>query len=111
MKTSVFQLAAFGGVPLYDIPLHVGQPNMPHRESLLSEIEEVLNSGILTNHGPRVRAFEDAVCSEAGTRHCIAVCNATTALQTSAARLCRDSVCSATLQCHMLRRCHGGNVA
>jgi dTDP-4-amino-4,6-dideoxygalactose transaminase len=84
MKTSVFQLAAFGGVPLYDIPLHVGQPNMPHRESLLSEIEEVLNSGILTNHGPRVRAFEDAVCSEAGTRHCIAVCNATTALQIAA---------------------------
>lgn len=87
MKTAVHQMAAFGGIPMYATPLHVGQPNIPRRDLLLAEFDEILQSGVLTNHGPKVRAFEAAVCRETGARHCIAICNATTALQIAAKAL------------------------
>lgn len=87
MKSSVPQLAAFGGRPLFPQPLHVGQPVITDHELLLSDLDRVLRSGQLTNHGPQVRAFEEAVCGVAGTRHCIALCNATTALQVAARAL------------------------
>ncbi|MFN8705753.1 MAG: DegT/DnrJ/EryC1/StrS family aminotransferase [Planctomyces sp.] len=84
MKTSVLQLAAFGGSPQYEVPIHVGQPSIPPREQLLAAMEQVLNSGILTNNGPQVRAFEQAIIRATGARHCVACCNATTALQIAA---------------------------
>lgn len=87
MKSSTLQLAALGGTPVFPLPLHVGQPNMTSHAQLLADLEDVLKSGWLTNHGPRVRAFEDAVCRVSGARHCIAVCNATTALQIAARAL------------------------
>ncbi len=84
MKNSTLQLAAFGGSPVFRRPLHVGQPNQTSHEQLLSDLHDVLRSGCLTNHGPRVKAFEAAVCRVSGTRNCVAVCNATTALQIAA---------------------------
>lgn len=81
MKHSVLQLAALGGPPLFAQPLHVGQPTVPDHVQLLADLERVLTSGCLTNHGPQVRAFEAAICQVTGARHCIAVCNATIALQ------------------------------
>lgn len=84
MKTSVPQLAAFGGTPEFSRPLHVGQPNLADVDGLAEELVQVLRSGYLTNNGPRVREFESLVCRTTGVRHCIAICNATTALQIAA---------------------------
>jgi len=81
MKTLVNHLAAFGGSPLFGQPLHVGQPVLANREILLADFDRVMCSGQLTNNGPRVREFEATIARVTGTRHCIATCNATIALQ------------------------------
>lgn len=81
MKQHVSQLAIFGGSPLFETPLHVGQPNVTDPSRLIDRISDVLNSGYLTNHGPQVAAFEGSVASLCGVKHCIAVCNGTMALQ------------------------------
>lgn len=81
MKTMTQQLAAFGGVPFLERPIHVGQPTILNPERLLQRLGDVLRSGHLTNHGPQVREFEEAVAAFVQARHCIAICNATTALQ------------------------------
>ncbi len=81
MKTMTQQLAAFGGMPMLERPIHVGQPTILHSEALLRRFADVLQSGHLTNHGPQVRQFEETVAALTQTRHCIAICNATTALQ------------------------------
>lgn len=84
MKTSVPQLAAFGGSPEFGRPLHVGQPNLADADVLAEDLVQVLRSGYLTNNGPRVREFESLICRTTGVRNCVAVCNATTALQIAA---------------------------
>ncbi len=81
MKQHVHQLAAFGGTPLFETPRHVGQPVLPDRETLMRRIENVFDSGWLTNNGPQVQAFESAICELLNVRHCVALCNGTMALQ------------------------------
>ena len=81
MKQQVSQLAIFGGPPLFESPLHVGQPNLPDVDELTDRIRGVLNSGYLTNNGPQVDQFEAAIARRCGVAHCIAVCNGTMALQ------------------------------
>jgi dTDP-4-amino-4,6-dideoxygalactose transaminase len=81
VKTTTHQLAAFGGTPMLERPIHVGQPTILNPDRLLQRFADVLRSGHLTNHGPQVREFEETVAALVQTRHCIAVCNATTALQ------------------------------
>ncbi|MEZ6062821.1 MAG: DegT/DnrJ/EryC1/StrS family aminotransferase [Planctomycetaceae bacterium] len=81
MKQRVEQLAIFGGRPLFETGRHVGQPNLPDTSHLLRRIQSVMDSGWLTNNGPQVRAFESRVCDMLKVRHCIAVCNGTTAIQ------------------------------
>ena len=77
MKTSAFELAVFGGTPLFPRPLHVGQPALLNRQEMLADFDDVMQSGQLTNNGPRLKDFEAAVCGVTGTRHTIATCNAT----------------------------------
>ena len=84
MKTSAFELAVFGGTPLFPRPLHVGQPALLNRQEMLADFDDVMQSGQLTNNGPRLKDFEAAVCGVTGTRHTIATCNATIALQIAA---------------------------
>ncbi len=48
-------------------------------EDDLQTVRETLASGFLVQ-GPRVKAFEDAVAAQVGTKHCVAVTNCTAAL-------------------------------
>lgn len=81
MKTSIDQLAIFGGTPLFAEMLHVGRPNIGNRERLLARINEVLDRRWLTNAGPLVQEFEHRVQEFLGVRHCVAMCNGTVALE------------------------------
>lgn len=49
----------------------------------VAEVVEALRGDWLTQ-GPRVRAFEDALCEATGASHAVAVCNGTTALHLAA---------------------------
>ncbi|MEE9319490.1 MAG: DegT/DnrJ/EryC1/StrS family aminotransferase [Granulosicoccus sp.] len=73
--------AILGGQPAFTDIQPVGKPNMPDRQAFLSRMESVLDSARLTNFGPLVQEFEKKVARHAGTRHCIATCNATTGLE------------------------------
>lgn len=75
------ELAILGGEPAFAETLCVGRPNMPNRAGFLERLDRVLDSGRLTNHGPMVQEFEQRVAVAAGTRHCVATCNATVGLE------------------------------
>jgi dTDP-4-amino-4,6-dideoxygalactose transaminase len=75
------ELAILGGTPAFNEKLHVGRPNIGNRERLLSRINEVLDRKWLTNNGPFVQEFEQKIAELTGVRHCIAMCNATVALE------------------------------
>ncbi len=47
----------------------------------MERIQRILDSCWLTNHGPYVQEFEMQVAKLVGAKHCIAVCNATIALE------------------------------
>jgi dTDP-4-amino-4,6-dideoxygalactose transaminase len=74
-------LAIFGAPPAFEHPLHVGAPNVADPEPVLARVRRIFERNRLTNGGPEERAFEEAVARGAGVRHCVAVVNATTALQ------------------------------
>ncbi len=80
-KRHIEDLALFGGAPAFAEPLTVGRPNVGDVEGVLERIREVLESGRLTNRGPLVREFEQRIAAMVGVRHCIAMCNATVALE------------------------------
>lgn len=81
LSRSVADLALFGGTPCFDQPLHIGRPNIAAKQTILERIERVLDSRWLTNHGPEVQEFERRLAEFTGARHCIAMCNATVALE------------------------------
>ncbi|QDU68457.1 aminotransferase class I/II-fold pyridoxal phosphate-dependent enzyme [Engelhardtia mirabilis] len=74
-------LALLGAPPVFEAPLHVGRPNIGDRARFMSRVEKILDSAWLTNNGPYVRDFERRVAELAGTRHAVAMCNATIALE------------------------------
>jgi dTDP-4-amino-4,6-dideoxygalactose transaminase len=80
-KRSLRDLAVFGGTPAFHEPLHVGRPNVGDRAMLQARIDDLLDRRWLKNDGPYVREFEQRVAERTGVRHCVAMCNATTALQ------------------------------
>jgi dTDP-4-amino-4,6-dideoxygalactose transaminase len=84
MKSRPEELALAGGVPAFAEPLHVGRPNIGDRARLLARINDMLDRRWLTNDGRYVREFEAQVASATGTRHAVATCNATLALQLAA---------------------------
>jgi dTDP-4-amino-4,6-dideoxygalactose transaminase len=67
--------------------LHVGRPNLGDRATLLRRMEAVLDSHWLTNGGPYVLELERRIQDFVGVRHCIAICNATVALEIAARAL------------------------
>ena len=81
MKSSLEQLAIFGGVPAFQEKLHVGRPNIGNRERLLKRINQLLDSKWLTNGGPFEQEFEERVAALLGVRHCISICSGTVALE------------------------------
>lgn len=62
-------------------PLHVGRPNLGDRQKFLARIEKMLDNRWLSNNGPFVQEFESKIADFAGVKHCIAMCNATIALE------------------------------
>lgn len=81
MKTLVDQLAICGGIPEFADILHVGRPNIGDQKELFARIQGALDRRWLTNNGPLVQEFESRVASLLGVRHCVAMCNATVALE------------------------------
>jgi dTDP-4-amino-4,6-dideoxygalactose transaminase len=80
-KAKYEQLAVTGGEPLFAQKMHVGKPSVPCRDGFIRQVEAVLDSGWLSNNGPRVRALETRLAEYLGVRHCVLVCNATLGLQ------------------------------
>ena len=74
-------LALFGARPAFEEALHVGRPNLGNRAALLVRINKLLDNRWLTNDGTYVQEFEKRVADFTGVKHCIAMCNATVALE------------------------------
>lgn len=79
-KQTETDLALFGGQPLFAEALHVGRPQTPQPKALLASLGQVLESGWLSNQGPQVQAFEQAICAYLDVPHCILTANGTLAL-------------------------------
>jgi len=80
-KRALPDLALFGGAPTFAEALHVGRPNLGDREAFLARVNDILDRRWFTNNGRYVQEFEQRLAEATGTRHCIAVCNATIALE------------------------------
>jgi dTDP-4-amino-4,6-dideoxygalactose transaminase len=74
-------LAIFGNPPAFAEKVHVGRPNVGNREHLLNRINDMLDRNWFTNNGPYVQEFEKRIAEFTGVRHCVAMCNATIALE------------------------------
>ena len=75
------ELAILGGAPAFPEPVHVGRPNIGDRDRLMERIEGMLDRRWLTNDGPLVHEFEQAIAELLGVPHCVAMCNGTVALE------------------------------
>lgn len=80
-KRSVADLALLGGPPAFAEPLYVGRPNIGDRARLMERLDDLLDRRWLSNDGVYVQQFEREVAARAGVRHCVAMCNATVALE------------------------------
>lgn len=80
-KGSPPDLAIFGGKPAFVDPLHVGRPNVGDRERFLARVNDLFDRRWFTNNGPFVREFEAKLADILEVKHCVAMCNATTALE------------------------------
>jgi len=78
---SAADLAVNGAPPAFDAPIHVGRPNIGDRTTFLDRVGRILDNRWLTNNGPMVRELEQRIADMAGVRHCVAMCNATIALE------------------------------
>jgi dTDP-4-amino-4,6-dideoxygalactose transaminase len=87
IKQRLNDLAIFGGAPAFPEPIHVGRPNLGDRQVLLARINDILDRRWLTNDGAYVQEFERRVAAMAGTKHCVALSNATVALEIAAKAL------------------------
>jgi dTDP-4-amino-4,6-dideoxygalactose transaminase len=74
-------LAFYGAPPAFNEKLHVGRPNIGDRAKLLERVNNILDNCWLTNNGPYVQEFERRIADMIGVRHCVAMCNATVALE------------------------------
>jgi len=74
-------LAINGAPPAFSEALHVGKPNVYNRSGFLSRVEEILDSNWLTNDGPMVQELEQKIADRLNVKHCVAMCNGTTALE------------------------------
>jgi dTDP-4-amino-4,6-dideoxygalactose transaminase len=86
-KNAVSLLAIGGSPPAFEQALHVGRPNIGDRDALMRRIDIALDRRWLTNNGLLVQEFERRIEQMLGVKHCVAMCNATLALEV-AARAC-----------------------
>lgn len=78
---SINNLAILGGTPAFAAPLHVGRPNIGNRKKFEARVSDILDRRWLTNNGNYVQEFERRVAELVGVEHCVAMCNATIALE------------------------------
>jgi dTDP-4-amino-4,6-dideoxygalactose transaminase len=81
LKSPAGELAIFGGEPAFADPLHVGRPNVGDRRRFEERVGDILDRKWLTNGGRYVREFERRIAELVGVEHCVAMCNATVALE------------------------------
>jgi dTDP-4-amino-4,6-dideoxygalactose transaminase len=74
-------LAIFSGKPGFEVVLHVGRPNIGNRKKFEERVSDILDRKWLTNSGKYVQEFERQIEKLIGVKHCIAICNATVALE------------------------------
>jgi dTDP-4-amino-4,6-dideoxygalactose transaminase len=74
-------LAINGAPPAFDVPLHVGRPNIGDRETFLHHVSQIFDNQWLTNNGPMVQELERRIAAHLGVKHCVAICNGTIALE------------------------------
>ncbi len=79
--STVKDLAVNGAPPLFEMPLHVGRPNIGDRNTFLKYAAEIFDRRWLSNNGPLVQEFERKVADFLGVKHCVAMCNGTVALE------------------------------
>ncbi len=65
----------------FSTPLHVGRPNIGHRETFIRQVNDILDRRWLTNGGQCVQALERNLCRLLDVKHCIPICNGTVALE------------------------------
>ena len=80
-KGGVDDLAIFGGRPAFAEALHVGRPNIGDQQKFQERVGDILDRRWLTNGGHYVTEFERRIAEFAGVEHCVAMCNATVALE------------------------------
>ena len=80
-ETDTNKLAIFGGHPAFSEKLYVGRPNIGNRDRLIQRINQMLDTRWLSNDGPFVAEFEKRVADYIGVKHCVAMCNATIAME------------------------------
>lgn len=81
MKHTLRDLAILGGDKAFAAPVVFGRPNIGSRKSFFDRMDQVFDSRWLSNGGRMSVEFERRVAEVAGTRYCVATCNATSALQ------------------------------
>ncbi|MBV9848943.1 MAG: DegT/DnrJ/EryC1/StrS family aminotransferase [Armatimonadetes bacterium] len=81
MKVQSHDLAILGGSPVFPESLHVGRPNVGDRARLLERFNDMLDRRWFSNNGPFVQELEQRIAAMVGVKHCIAMCNATVALE------------------------------
>lgn len=74
-------LAILGASPAFVEPIHVGRPNIGDRQHLMARLNDMLDRRWLTNNGLYVQELERKLEKKLGVKHCIAMCNATVALE------------------------------
>lgn len=67
--------------------LYVGRPNIGNEARFLDRVQKMLQNRWLSNHGPMVQEFETALQNYTGVRNCVAICNATIAMEIAAKAL------------------------
>lgn len=74
-------LAIFSGEPFFNDKLYVGRPNIGNRQTFMERINDVFDRRWFTNNGLYVQELEKKLADYIGVKHCIAMCNATIALE------------------------------
>lgn len=81
LKSTISDLAYFGGDAAFNEPLHVGRPNIGNRQDFEKRLADILDRHWLTNGGRYVSDFEKRIAEIVGVQHCVAMCNATVGLE------------------------------
>ena len=80
-KARAADLAILGGSAAFEEALHVGRPNIGNRNKFEQRVSDILDRRWLTNGGLYVGEFEERIADFLGVKHCVAMCNATVALE------------------------------